>query len=99
MADFVEYLYNFWRSFERFAVCDSEGDALDKRPYRTFNETVEQFSHLVRGVYRDIQEGIQGFHPRIYRQLRAGVEISAIALPQAHPDARRDRTRSFGASR
>ncbi len=85
LADFVEYLYNFWRSFERYAVCDSEGDALDKRPYRTFNETVENFSHLVRGVYRDIQESIQGIHPRIYRQLHAGVEISAIALTQEIP--------------
>ena len=71
LADFVEYLYNFWRSFERYVVCDSEGDALDKRPYRTFNETVENFSHLVRGVYRDIQESIQGVHPRIYRQVHA----------------------------
>ena len=85
LADFVEHLYNFWRSFERYAVCDSEGDALDKRPYRTFNETVENFSHLVRGVYRDVQENIQGMHPRIYRQLHAGVEISAIALPQEIP--------------
>ncbi|HTP59853.1 MAG TPA: phosphoenolpyruvate carboxykinase, partial [Spirochaetia bacterium] len=79
------YLYNFWRSFERYAVCDSEGDALDKRPYRTFNETVENFSHLVRGVYRDVQENIQGMHPRIYRQLHAGVEISAIALSPEIP--------------
>ncbi|HTP57868.1 MAG TPA: hypothetical protein VMM82_03060, partial [Spirochaetia bacterium] len=85
LADFVEFLYNFWRSFERYAVCDSEGDVLDKRPYRTFNETVEDFSHLVRGVYRDIQENIQGIHPRIYRQLHAGVEISAIALSPEIP--------------
>ena len=85
LADFVEHLYNFWRAFERYAVCDSQGDALDKRPYRTFNETVENFSHLVRGVYRDIQEGIQEMHPRIYRQLNAGVEMSAIALPQSIP--------------
>ncbi|HVO40757.1 MAG TPA: phosphoenolpyruvate carboxykinase [Spirochaetia bacterium] len=81
LADFVEHLYNFWRSFERYVVCDSEGDALEKRPYRTFNETVENFSHLVRGVYRDIQENIQGVHPRIYRQVHAGAELSAIALP------------------
>src|SRR5512147_118915 len=27
MADFVEHLYNYWRSFERYAVCDSSGDA------------------------------------------------------------------------
>ncbi len=85
LADFVEHLYNFWRSFERYAVCDSEGDALDKRPYRTFNETVEGFSHLVRGVYRDVQENVQGMHPRIYRQLHAGVEMSAIALSQEIP--------------
>jgi energy-coupling factor transporter ATP-binding protein EcfA2 len=85
LADFVEHLYNFWRAFERYAVCDSEGDGLDKRPYRTFNETVESFSHLVRGLYRDVQEGIQGIHPRIYRQLNAGVEMSAIALPQPIP--------------
>ena len=85
MADFVEHLYNYWRSFERYAVCDSTGDALDKRPYRTFNETVEQFSHLVRGVYRDVQEGILGEHPRIYRQLNAGVEMAAIATPEEIP--------------
>ena len=85
MADFVEHLYNFWRSFERYAVCDSEGDALDRRPYRTFNETVGNFSNLVRSVYRDVKEGIEGEHPRIYRQLNAGVEMSAIALPQPIP--------------
>ena len=85
MADFVEHLYNYWRSFERYAVCDSTGDALDRRPYRTFNETVEQFSHLVRGVYRDVQEGILGEHPRIYRQLNAGVEMAAIAVPEEIP--------------
>ena len=84
-SDFVEHLYNFWRSFERYIVCDSEGDALDKRPYRTFNETVEGFSHLVRGAYRDVQESIQGVHPRVYRQVRAGAEMSAIAMPQAIP--------------
>ena len=59
LAGFVEYLYDYWRSFDRFIVNDSEGDRLDKRPYRTFNETVEQLTHLVRTVYRQIQENIQ----------------------------------------
>ena len=81
LSDFVEHLYNYWRSFERYVVCDSEGDVLDKRPYRTFNETVEGLTHLIRGLYREVQEGIQGTHPRVYRQVRAGAEISAIALP------------------
>jgi energy-coupling factor transporter ATP-binding protein EcfA2 len=82
---FVEELYDYWREFERFIVCDSEGDELDKRPYRTFNATIESLTHVVRGVYRDIQENISGKHPQIYRQVRAGAEIAAIALPKSFP--------------
>ncbi len=85
LNDFVEHLYNYWRSFDRFIICDSEGDVLDKRPYRTFNTTIEKLTHLVRGVYRDIQENITGSHPKIYRQVRAGAEIAAIALPKDIP--------------
>lgn len=80
--DFVEYLYNYWRSYDRFIVCDSKGDALDQRPYRTFNETVEKLMNLVRWVYRSIEENITGLHPRIYRQVRAGAEFATIAIPK-----------------
>lgn len=83
--EFIEYLYNFWRSFDRFIICDSEGNALDKRPYRTFNNTIEKLTHLVRATYRDFQENISEKHPQIYRQVRAGAEIAAIALPSRHP--------------
>ncbi len=82
LMDFVEYVYNFWRNFDRYVICDSEGDVLDKRPYRTFNHTIESLTHLIRQAYRDIEENISGCHPRIYRQVAAGAEISAIALPQ-----------------
>lgn len=82
LHDFIEHLYDYWREFERFIICDSEGDVLDKRPYRTFNRTIESLTHLVRSVYRDIQENISGKHPTIYRQVTAGAEIAAIALPK-----------------
>ena len=82
LAGFVEYLYDYWRSFDRFIVNDSEGDRLDKRPYRTFNETVEQLTHLIRTVYRQIQENITGSHPNVYRQIPAGAEMSVISLPK-----------------
>jgi len=81
-SDFVEYLYNYWRHFDRFIICDSEGDVLDKRPFRTFNSTIEYLTRLVRVTYRDIQENVTGTHPRIYRQVIAGAEMSAIALPK-----------------
>jgi len=85
LGTFVEELYDYWREFERIIVCDAEGDELDKRPYRTFNATIESLTHLVRGVYRDIQENISGKHPQIYRQVRAGAEMAAIALPKSFP--------------
>ncbi|MGV7930585.1 MAG: phosphoenolpyruvate carboxykinase [Spirochaetota bacterium] len=78
----VEQLYNYWRAHDRFIVCDSEGDSLDRRPYRTFNETVERMTHLVRGAYRDIDENLTSTHPRIYRQLAAGAQVAAISLPR-----------------
>ncbi|MCK5738494.1 phosphoenolpyruvate carboxykinase, partial [bacterium] len=93
---FVEALYNYWREFERFVVCDSEGDGLDKRPYRTFNDTVEKLINLVRGSYRDIQENITGKHPIIYRQVSAGAEISSIALPKKMDLPQKDRSKLDG---
>ena len=82
LASFVEYLYDYWRHFDRFIINDSEGDRLDKRPYRTFNETIEQLTHLVRTVYRHIQENITGSHPNVYRQVPAGAEMAVISLPK-----------------
>jgi len=77
--DFVEMLYNYWRSLHRLVVCDSIGDRYDQRPYRTFNDTVETLMHVIRGTYRDLRENITGAHPTIYRQVSAGAEIGVIA--------------------
>ncbi|MGC9365391.1 MAG: phosphoenolpyruvate carboxykinase [Fidelibacterota bacterium] len=81
LNEFVEQLYNYWRSFDRFIICDSEGESYDKRPYRTFNTTVERLMHLVLQAYRDIQENITLKHPRVYRQVHAGAEVATIAIP------------------
>lgn len=81
LNNFVEYFYDYWRHFDRFIINDSEGDRLDKRPYRTFNETIEHLTHLIRTLYRHIQENITGSHPTVYRQVPAGAEMSVISLP------------------
>jgi hypothetical protein len=82
LLELVESLYNYWREFDRLIICDSTGDNLDQRPYRTFNATVESLMHLVRQAYRDVQENISGIHPNIYRQIHAGAEVAVIALPK-----------------
>ncbi len=85
LNDFVEYLYNFWRTYDRFIILNSENDVLDKRPYRTFNESIENLTHLVRKTYREIQKNLTGKVPRVYRQVTAGAEAAAIALPKEVP--------------
>jgi len=84
-TDFVEQFYNYWRGLHRLVICDSISDRLDQRPYRTFNDTVEKLMHVVRTAQRDILENLSGNHPRVYRQVSAGAEIAAIALPQKIP--------------
>lgn len=85
LNQFVEYVYNYWRHFQRVIICDSEGNRLDRRPHQTFNRTVETLTNLIRSTYRDLQENITNTHQRIYRQVPAGAEIGAIALPRAVP--------------
>ncbi len=85
LNNFIEFLYDYWRHFDRFIINDSEGDRLDKRPYRTFNETIEHLTHLIRTVYRHIQENISGSHPNVYRQVTAGAEMAVISLPKNIP--------------
>ncbi len=82
LHEFVEMLYDFWRSFDRFMVLHSEPGKsnFDRRPYRSFNATVETLTHIVRGTYRDICENITGDHPRIYRQVFAGCDVGLIAV-------------------
>ncbi|MBN1857372.1 MAG: phosphoenolpyruvate carboxykinase [Dehalococcoidia bacterium] len=81
---FVEGLYDYWRSFDRYLVLHSEPgpSSFDQRPYRSFNSTVENLTHVVRAAYRDLCENITGDHPRIYRQVRAGCEVALIATRQ-----------------
>lgn len=81
-SEFVEYLYNYWRGYERFLIFDTESYSSEKRPYRELNRRTDMLSSFIRGIYRDMEENITGTHPRIYRQVAAGAEIAAICLPR-----------------
>jgi hypothetical protein len=83
LCAFIEELYDYWRSFERFLVCcdqDFADASIENRPYRIFNDTVEQLNHIVRAVYRDIEVNISGKHCRVFRQVFAGANIGLIAV-------------------
>jgi hypothetical protein len=87
LHEFIDGFYNFWRSYDRFMVIHSESgpSSHDRRPYRSFTASIEAFTHLVRGLYRDLCENISGDHPRIYRQVPAGCNAGLIAVPKASP--------------
>jgi len=88
---FVERLYDFWRDYERFFIkYDLEEDKREgvksyKKPYRAFNQTIEQLNHLVRKTYRNICENVTGDHPRIYRQVPAGCQVGLITTNIDYP--------------
>ncbi|MBI5023454.1 MAG: phosphoenolpyruvate carboxykinase [Candidatus Omnitrophica bacterium] len=83
--EFIEYVYNYWRSLDRFLIANDNGQHWDEKPYRTFHATIGQLTGLIRGMYRDIQENVTGIHPRIYRQVAAGAEVSSIAALKEVP--------------
>lgn len=85
LNEFVEYLYNYWRSFDRFLISYSNGENYDQKPFRTFNSTIGHLTTIIRGMYRDIQENITGQHPRVYRQVTAGAEVSTISATMTVP--------------
>jgi hypothetical protein len=84
LLEFVEGLYDFWRTFDRFLVLHSDPgpEGFDRKPYRWFNETTESLTHLIRSTYRDVCENISGDHPRVYRQVAAGCDVGLIAAPR-----------------
>lgn len=82
--EFVERLYDYWRSFDRYMVLFSEPgpNCMDQRPHRAFNETLVALAHQVRSLYRNICENITGRHPRVYRHVAAGCKVGIIAVPK-----------------
>ena len=87
LYQFTEGLYDFWREHHRFMILHSMPgpSSFDRRPYRAFNNTVEELTHLIRGLYRDVCENITGDHPWVYRQVAAGCNVGFIAVPVETP--------------
>jgi len=83
----VEGMYDFWRSHDRYLISHSERGPLsqDKKPYRTFNATIERLTDTTRAMYRDVCENITGQQLRIYRQLHAGCNVGLIAVREKCP--------------
>jgi len=98
LHEFVEGLYDFWRHWDRFLVVRAETAPVpgDKRPWRTFSQTVETLGRLVRDLYRDVAENVTGGRPRVYRQVAAGAEVGVYAVQHKWPAPARYREQLAG---
>lgn len=75
----VEELYSYYRSLLRVSVINYNDNKILGNEFRTIDT---QFNDLVRKVYRIIEEKLQGFENRTYRQVNAAT--NATMLVQQH---------------
>ncbi|KAB2954643.1 phosphoenolpyruvate carboxykinase [Heliorestis acidaminivorans] len=85
LADFVHALYEFWISFERFTICEAEGEIFDKRLSGQFNRAVDKLNQLIQKAYQDIEDNISSKYVRIHRQVIAGGQIAAVGMRRELP--------------
>ena len=73
---FIEGLYNYWRKLQRCSlIVDGDSDGLQNF---NFIEADTKYNQLVLGMYRHIEENVNGKKNNVYRQLNAGSNASIV---------------------
>ncbi|PKL18113.1 MAG: hypothetical protein CVV49_07665 [Spirochaetae bacterium HGW-Spirochaetae-5] len=78
LLEFLDNLYYFWMSYDRFMIYNSDGTDEKIRTRAIIDDIIERLNNVVKNTYRDIKENLSEAEPRTYRQTRAGVDITAI---------------------
>ncbi|MFP4466946.1 MAG: phosphoenolpyruvate carboxykinase [Candidatus Goldiibacteriota bacterium] len=76
LFQFVQGLYDYWRNFDRFLFLTDKEKTM--KPRDAIKDNIEKLSILIKDVYRDIKENLSLSPPKVFRQVRAGVEMTAI---------------------
>ncbi len=79
--EFVEGLYDFWRSYQRYIVLSAPRTRLRTRQsihHAQFIRSNETLRQLILRTYRTICENIIGDPFRVYRQLPAGAHVGLM---------------------
>ena len=77
LFDFIEGLYSYWRHLERYALIQQSPDSNGIED-NAFIKASDEFSDLVRDVYRDIEHNLTNEVPNVYRQTQAGVNVGFV---------------------
>ncbi|MFV0424889.1 MAG: hypothetical protein ACK5K7_04950 [Bacilli bacterium] len=75
--EFIETLYNYWRSIERYAIIYNDRNSKGIQNQH-FIDSHNDFENLVLKTYRKITEELHGKRNLVYRQLIAGVNAGIV---------------------
>lgn len=73
LLEFVEGIYNYWKSHQRFSVTRQRYSGKDAKPFVMADSN---FNTLLRSAYRSIEETLQGRATGVFRQLQAGTNAA-----------------------
>ncbi|MGL5541377.1 MAG: hypothetical protein ACRDBX_07085 [Erysipelotrichaceae bacterium] len=76
LLKFIEALYSYWKSFQRFTIND-RGNSVGLAG-RSFVDADADFNRLVRSTYRLLEEKVKGRRNLVYRQLQAGSNAAIL---------------------
>lgn len=77
LLEFVETMYNYWRSLERYALVYNSKSQKGIQNAQ-FIKSHSDFESLILETYRSISETIMTHKNRVYRQLIAGVNAGIV---------------------
>ncbi|MDL2211302.1 phosphoenolpyruvate carboxykinase [Erysipelotrichaceae bacterium OttesenSCG-928-M19] len=77
LLEFVETMYNYWRSLERYALVYNNKSQKGIQNAQ-FIQSHSDFESLILETYRKVSETIMGKKNRVYRQLIAGVNAGIV---------------------
>lgn len=74
----IEDLYSFYRSFLRISVINLKNNNIVASEFMSIDN---RFNELIRGIYRNVEEKLQGFTNKTYRQVNAGTNACVLVEP------------------
>ncbi len=76
LLQIVESAYDFWRKKERFSLVAAKNQ--QGLQLANFIDADMKFNQLILSFYRNLEEKLQGYRNKVYRQLHAGTNASIL---------------------
>ena len=76
LLDVIEEAYHFWRSMQRYSVLYTHNE--EGYQMQSFISADSGFNATALSLYRNVQQKVQGYQNRVYRQLQAGTNAALL---------------------